>query len=130
LRCFGANRVTAASHYSATTLRRHSIAALSVYGSLSLSCCPAVARARCNASASQRESSMTLRTLVLVNSKGGTGKSTLAASLAVAASAVGEKVIALDLDPQGSLVSWGNTVVVDRIDGGRLTQLSQILDTL
>ena len=73
-----------------------------------------------------------MRTIVLVNAKGGTGKSTLAASLAVAAAATGEKVIALDLDPQGSLASWGGTrtandVAVDRIDGERLPRLPQIL---
>ena len=75
---------------------------------------------------------MTMRTIVLVNAKGGAGKSTLAASLAVAAAAAGEKVIALDLDPQGSLASWGNNrtandVVVDRIDGEHLPRLPQIL---
>jgi chromosome partitioning protein len=51
---------------------------------------------------------MTLRTIVLANAKGGTGKSTLAAGLAVAATAAtaaGENVVALDLDPQQSLAS-------------------------
>ena len=82
---------------------------------------------------------MTMRTIVLANSKAGTGKSTLAASLAVAAAAAGEKVIALDLDPQGSLANWGETraawcaaddLVVDHVDGARLTQLPQILAAL
>ena len=67
-----------------------------------------------------------MRTIVLANSKAGTGKSTLAASLAVAAAAAGDKVIALDLDPQGSLANWGETrgawcaandLVVDHVDG-------------
>ena len=82
---------------------------------------------------------MTMRTIVLANSKAGTGKSTLVASLAVAAAAAGEKVIALDLDPQGSLANWGETraawcaandLVVDHVDGARLTQLPQILAAL
>ena len=82
---------------------------------------------------------MTMRTIVLANSKAGTGKSTLVASLAVAAAAAGEKVIALDLDPQGSLANWGETraawcaaddLVVDHVDGARLTQLPQTLAAL
>jgi chromosome partitioning protein len=40
-----------------------------------------------------------MRILALVTQKGGTGKSTLAASLAVAAAQAGERVAALDLDP-------------------------------
>lgn len=49
-----------------------------------------------------------MRIITLVTQKGGTGKTTLAASLAVAAQEAGEKVLALDLDPQGSLATWGD----------------------
>lgn len=38
--------------------------------------------------------------------KGGAGKTTLATSLAVAAVQAGEIVVAIDLDPQGSLREW------------------------
>ena len=48
-----------------------------------------------------------MRTVAFLTSKGGAGKTTLAASLAVAAAEAGEKVIALDLDPQESLLRWG-----------------------
>lgn len=48
-----------------------------------------------------------MRIITLVTQKGGTGKTTLAASLAVAAQEAGEKVLALDLDPQASLATWG-----------------------
>jgi chromosome partitioning protein len=47
-----------------------------------------------------------MKVLTLVTQKGGTGKSTLAASLAVAAIQAGEKVFALELDRQGTLGRW------------------------
>ena len=47
-----------------------------------------------------------MRSIAFVTQKGGTGKTTLTASLAVAAAAAGEKVIAVDLDSSGSLVRW------------------------
>ena len=43
----------------------------------------------------------------LLSQKGGTGKSTLAIQLAVAALLDGHTVIIIDLDPQGSAVMWG-----------------------
>ena len=66
-----------------------------------------------------------LKTIAFVNSKGGTGKSTLAAAVGVAAEASGEKVFMIDLDPQGSLSAWGerrkaDTPAVDRIAPDRL----------
>ena len=47
-----------------------------------------------------------MHTIAFLTQKGGAGKTTLAASLAVAAAGAGEKVIALDLDSQGSLARW------------------------
>jgi chromosome partitioning protein len=49
-----------------------------------------------------------MRTITLVTQKGGTGKTTLATSLAVAAMHAGETVALFDLDPQKSLVGWGD----------------------
>lgn len=80
-----------------------------------------------------------MRTVALLTQKGGAGKSTLAASLAVAAAGAGEKVIALDLDPQASLVRWGkrreaghapNTVITEPFEAERLRRLGAIIDGL
>lgn len=47
-----------------------------------------------------------MRTLAMLGSKGGCGKTTTAALIAVAAAHAGEKVALIDLDPQASLSSW------------------------
>jgi chromosome partitioning protein len=49
-----------------------------------------------------------MRTIAFVSQKGGCGKSTLAACLAVAATEAGERVFVIDLDPKKSLVRWGS----------------------
>lgn len=80
-----------------------------------------------------------MRTVALLTQKGGAGKTTLAASLAVAAAAAGETVIALDLDPQASLVRWGkrreaahapNTVITEPFEAERLRRLGAVIDGL
>ncbi len=77
-----------------------------------------------------------MQTIALVGQKGGSGKTTIAATLAVAATAAGEKVVALDLDPQGSLVAWGNDrdadipPAVDAVTGEKLNQIAEILEKL
>jgi hypothetical protein len=48
-----------------------------------------------------------MKTIALVNNKGGTGKSTLCAALGVAAEEMGERTFMVDLDPQGSLSALG-----------------------
>ncbi len=50
-----------------------------------------------------------MRTIAFVTQKGGAGKSTLAASLAVAAQDTKETVCVVDMDPQGSLTNWART---------------------
>lgn len=47
-----------------------------------------------------------MRTVAFVTQKGGSGKSTIAASLAVAAWEAGERVFIIDMDPQASLLRW------------------------
>jgi chromosome partitioning protein len=76
-----------------------------------------------------------MQTVALVTQKGGAGKTTLAASLAVAALEAGERVVALDLDPQGSLTAWGDDrtndePAVDSLAGERLNRLPEILAAL
>jgi chromosome partitioning protein len=79
-------------------------------------------------------------TISFVTQKGGVGKTTLAATLAVAAAHDGENVIALDLDPQGSLAAWGNRregegptferLAVEKLDPDRIPELEAILAAL
>ena len=47
-----------------------------------------------------------MQILALVTQKGGSGKSTIASSLATAAHEAGERVFIIDMDPQASLVKW------------------------
>jgi chromosome partitioning protein len=76
-----------------------------------------------------------MKTIALVTQKGGVGKTTLAATLAIAATEAGEKVVALDLDPQGSLASWGDdrtadAPAVDALTADKAAQLPQVLAAL
>lgn len=54
------------------------------------------------------------KVLTIAQQKGGAGKTTLAAQLAVGWAVRGLKVAALDIDPQGSLVKWHEV----RLEGG------------
>ncbi len=50
----------------------------------------------------------TMQVIALISQKGGVGKSTLAVHLATEACAQGQRVLLLDLDPQGSAMEWAN----------------------
>jgi chromosome partitioning protein len=80
-----------------------------------------------------------MRTIAFLTQKGGAGKTTLAASLAVAAAGAGERVIVLDLDPQASLARWGkrreaaivpSKVMIDQLEGERVPRLGAFLEGL
>lgn len=49
-----------------------------------------------------------MQVIALISQKGGVGKSTLAVHLATEANAQGQRVLLLDLDPQGSAMEWAN----------------------
>ncbi|SDR60290.1 chromosome partitioning protein [Rhizobiales bacterium GAS191] len=73
-----------------------------------------------------------MRTIALVTQKGGSGKSTLSASLAVAAQAARERVFLIDMDPQRSLTTWAENrsdenLGVEAIAPGKLPA---VLETL
>ena len=57
-----------------------------------------------------------MRTIAFVSQKGGSGKSTIASSLAVAAQEMKEEVCVIDMDPQGSLARWAKTRSAGDID--------------
>ena len=80
-----------------------------------------------------------MRAIAFLTQKGGAGKTTLAASLATVAARAGERVIALDLDPQASLLRWGeyreaanapNKVVIEPLESERLSHIHAILEGL
>jgi chromosome partitioning protein len=49
-----------------------------------------------------------MHVIAIVSQKGGVGKSTLAVHLATEANAQGQRVLLLDLDPQGSAMEWAS----------------------
>jgi chromosome partitioning protein len=49
-----------------------------------------------------------MQVIAIVSQKGGVGKSTIAVHLATEATAQGQRVLLLDLDPQGSAMEWAS----------------------
>jgi chromosome partitioning protein len=61
-----------------------------------------------------------LRTIAVLNQKGGTGKTTIATHLAAAAHLSGKRTLVLDLDRQGSSFDWYSA----RVEGSKLDGLA------
>ena len=69
-----------------------------------------------------------MKTLAILSRKGGTGKTTIAVHLSVAAEQAGHTTALIDLDPQASAVNWsdrrpGDTPVVISAHASRLPDL-------
>jgi len=73
-----------------------------------------------------------MRTLAFVGQKGGSGKSSLTASIGVAAQEDGERAFLIDLDPQATLHSWGSRREAEAppVDRTRAAQLAAVLGAL
>jgi chromosome partitioning protein len=66
------------------------------------------------------------KVLTIAQQKGGAGKTTLAAQLAVAFAAAGRKVALADIDPQASLATWHRTRQAAHGDGRHPLTLSAV----
>jgi chromosome partitioning protein len=73
-----------------------------------------------------------MKVISFVTQKGGTGKTTLAASFAVAAQEAGERVFVIDMDEQASLMAWGHRRQADEpaIDRTTPDKLPAVLTAL
>lgn len=76
-----------------------------------------------------------MKTVALVTQKGGSGKTTIATNLAVAAAQSGETVALLDLDPQGSSAAWGalrktEDIAVELLKPEQIAQLPTLLKSV
>jgi chromosome partitioning protein len=70
-----------------------------------------------------------MKTVAFVTQKGGTGKSTLAVHIAVCAHRQGKTVAVIDLDPQGSALSWAKHRNTDDVPviSAKLQELPRLL---
>ncbi len=71
-----------------------------------------------------------MKTIALISQKGGSGKTTLATSIATQSCIEGLKTLLIDLDPQGSSYKWGNRrkTSTPTVMAGQAVALDQILE--
>lgn len=69
-----------------------------------------------------------MQTLGILKQKGGCGATTIVVHLAIAAQEAGRRVVIVDVDPQGSAMSWGNARESDDVPviAGTIDQLAAI----
>jgi len=72
-----------------------------------------------------------IKTIAMLSQKGGTGKTTLALHLAVAAERAGAAAVIVDLDPQASASGWSDLRQAEApvVISAQATRLSQVLKT-
>ena len=72
-----------------------------------------------------------MKTIAIISQKGGTGKTTLALNLAVAAEAAGYATVIIDLDPQASAKEWSKSRKGDTplVISSHASQLEEVLNT-
>lgn len=71
-----------------------------------------------------------MKTIALISQKGGSGKTTIATSLATQGYIEGLKTLLIDLDPQGSSYKWGNRrdVPAPAVIASQAVALEQVLE--
>ncbi|MYF98795.1 AAA family ATPase [Candidatus Poribacteria bacterium] len=74
-----------------------------------------------------------MKTIAILSRKGGTGKTTIATNLAIAAEKAGQTTALIDLDPQSSAAKWGdsrngNTPAVISTHSERLPKILQLAE--
>jgi chromosome partitioning protein len=72
----------------------------------------------------------TMKTIAMLSQKGGAGKTTVAVNLAVAAERAGRPTALIDLDPQASATSWGDSrqAPTPAVVSAQASRLQQILE--
>jgi chromosome partitioning protein len=71
-----------------------------------------------------------MRSIAFCSRKGGSGKTTLAVHMAVAAGASGERVILIDTDPQASVWAWSQARTKDApsVEKATVSTLARVMD--